>query len=585
MNSISTFDITKEALPDFLLQIQQGKILLPDLQRSFCWADEQVKELLASVSLAHPVGAVLLLQMGNSNVKFKPRLIEGVSLEKAPDPEKLILDGQQRSTALFMSLFSEQPVLIQEKRSQKIQQRWYYIDIEAALDPNLEREEAIISLPTTRIKTGNGGSINCSTSEREFEMLMFPVAQVFKYQNWRAAFSKYWKYDSEKLELIDRFESEMIEKFEHYQVPIILLRPELSKQAVCKVFEKINTISSELNFFDLTTAFFASEDFSLRDDFEVIKQRLQKFPVLQGVRNIDWLQTVTLIATYYRRLNAIKNSPESKLPAVGCRRRDVLNLSLNEYQALSEITKTGYEEAARFLHGLRIVSHEDNAYPVQLVALAGILSVTGFPNEQMRSKLEQWWYCGIFGEMYVAWHDSRAARDMVQVPAWLEGGTVPSTVELASFAQERLLSVSRRNGAVYKGLNALIRRNGAIDFSSGEALSDVKFFDGAIESHHIFPEAWCKQQGIEASKYNCLVNRTPLSETTNRFIGGKAPSAYLEKQVQQGIPKRRLNEILRSHLIEPDTLWDDDFNTFFELRTKALLDLIFPAMGKLAVPF
>jgi uncharacterized protein with ParB-like and HNH nuclease domain len=86
MNSISTFDITKEALPDFLLHIQQGKIQLPDLQRSFCWPDDQVKELIASVSLAWPVGAVLLLLLGNSNVKFKPRLIEGVTLKNIPEP-------------------------------------------------------------------------------------------------------------------------------------------------------------------------------------------------------------------------------------------------------------------------------------------------------------------------------------------------------------------------------------------------------------------------------------------------------------------------------------------------------------------
>ena len=323
MNSISTFDITKEALPDFLLHIQQGKIQLPDLQRSFCWPDDQVKELIASVSLAWPVGAVLLLLLGNSNVKFKPRLIEGVTLKNIPSPSKLILDGQQRSTALFMALFSSQPVWIKEKKSQKIQERWYYIDIEKALDPFVEREEAIISLPASRIKSGFGlnGSLDCSTPQKEYETLMFPVEKVFHYASWRAAYSKYWHYDAAKLELIDRFESEIIKKFEHYQIPIIQLRAELSKLAVCRVFEKINTISSELNFFDLTTAFFASVDFSLRDDFEATSQRLHKFSVLQGVKNTDWLQAVTLVATYHRRMEALKSNPQiSKPPGVASRR-------------------------------------------------------------------------------------------------------------------------------------------------------------------------------------------------------------------------------------------------------------------------
>jgi hypothetical protein len=374
-------------------------------------------------------------------------------------------------------------------------------------------------------------------------------------------------------------------KFEHYQIPIIQLRPELSKLAVCRVFEKINTISSELNFFDLTTAFFASEDFSLRDDFEATSQRLHKFSVLQGVKNTDWLQAVTLVATYHRRMEALKSNPQiSKPPGVACRRNEVLSLSLEEYQRFSAMTASGYEEAARFLHGQKILSSEDIAYPVQLVGLAAILSIIGFPHELRRSKLEQWWWCGIFGEMYTGWNSSRTARDMLEVPEWLGGGGRASTVELASFAPHRFLSVCRRHGAVYKGLNALLRRNGAIDFLSGEALSDVKFFDDTIESHHVFPVAWCQKQGLESGRYNCLVNRTPLWEATNGFIGGRAPSLYLGKLQQQGISKKRLDSILRSHLIEPATLWNDDFEAFFELRTQALLDLISTAMGKSITP-
>ncbi len=42
---------------------------------------------------------------------------------------------------------------------------------------------------------------------------MFPVEKVFHYASWRAAYSKYWHYEAAKLELIDRFESEIIKKF------------------------------------------------------------------------------------------------------------------------------------------------------------------------------------------------------------------------------------------------------------------------------------------------------------------------------------------------------------------------------------
>jgi hypothetical protein len=495
VSNISTFDITKEALPDFLLQIQQGKIQLPDLQRSFCWPDELIKELLASVSMAWPVGAVLLLEMGNPFVKFRPRLVEGVNLKQSPNPSKLILDGQQRGTSLFQALFSNQPVLLKEKEGKKLAVRWYYIDIEKALNPDVEREDAIVALPCSRIKSGFGinGTIDCSTEEKEYSLMMFPVNKVFQYSTWRSGYSKFWNYDPVKLALIDRFELEVIKKFEHYQMPIIQLRPELPKEAICKIFEKINTISSELNFFDLATAIYAAEDFSLRDDWEQKALRLKRFRVLGQVRNLDFLQAVTLATSYDRRQEALSKGQTDKLPGVACGRKEVLGLALEEYQRWAEPITRAYEEAARFLHGQKIFDP---------------------------------------------------------------------------------------HGSVYKGFSALLRREGAIDFSSGEALMDVTFFNDPIESHHIFPVAYCRRMGIEVGEYNCLINRTPLSEATNRLIGGKAPSVYLAKLQQQGISKKRLDEILRSHLIEPETLWNDDFEGFFAARTQALLDLIGKVMGK-----
>jgi hypothetical protein len=41
-----------------------------------------------------------------------------------------------------------------------------------------------------------------------------------------------------------------------------------------------------------------------------------------------------------------------------------------------------------------------------------------------------------------------------------------------------------------------------------------------------------------------------------------------------------LDEILRTHAIDPEALRNDDFYTFFEQREAQLLDLIEKAMGK-----
>lgn len=110
ISAITTFDSTKESLLDMLRGIRDGKTQLPDFQRGWVWDDLHVRSLLASLSLSYPIGAVMMLQTGGEGVRFKPRLVEGVELHRPPEPERLIMDGQQRLTSLFQALYSGKPV-------------------------------------------------------------------------------------------------------------------------------------------------------------------------------------------------------------------------------------------------------------------------------------------------------------------------------------------------------------------------------------------------------------------------------------------------------------------------------------------
>ena len=117
-----------------------------------------------------------------------------------------------------------------------------------------------------------------------------------------------------------------------------------------------------------------------------------------------------------------------------------------------------------------------------------------------------------------------------------------------------------------------------ITTSSREAQA---FFDDKIDIHHIFPEKWCITTGLEPSTYNRVINKTPLSASTNRQIGGRAPSKYLpaiEKAAGIGAP--RMDEILQLHCIAPDRLRADRFWGFYGARAEALLLRIEAATGK-----
>src|SRR4029078_12642538 len=97
----ATFQINPMYLHALLIECHRGALQLPDFQRSWVWDEDRIKSLIASVSRAFPVGALMSLQAGGP-VNFKPRPVEGAPPDaKQVAPQSLLLDGQQRMTSLY----------------------------------------------------------------------------------------------------------------------------------------------------------------------------------------------------------------------------------------------------------------------------------------------------------------------------------------------------------------------------------------------------------------------------------------------------------------------------------------------------
>jgi hypothetical protein len=267
----------------------------------------------------------------------------------------------------------------------------------------------------------------------------------------------------------------------------------------------------------------------------------------------------------------------------------LLNLPLDAYKKYETRVEQGFVRAAKFLYMLHIYRIFDLPYQSQVVPLAAILADIGdaWEHEANRLKLVQWYWNGVFGELYGSAVESRIARDFVEVPLWLSGGSEPKTITESLFRSDRLKTMRMRISAAYKGVNALLMKQGAQDFRSGQKFDHTQFFGENVDIHHIFPQDWCKLQDIKPSAYDSIINKTPLSYKTNRIIGGVAPSEYLAK-LENGnasnpsIDAARLDGYLTSHLIDPELLRADKFEAFMSDRQKRLLALIESATGKSA---
>lgn len=92
---------------------------------------------------------------------------------------------------------------------------------------------------------------------------------------------------------------------------------------------------------------------------------------------------------------------------------------------------------------------------------------------------------------------------------------------------------------------------------------------------------WCEKNGICKDDYNCIINKTPLSSRTNRIVSGDAPSKYLVRlQKRAEVEDDEFQNILNSHVLSPEFLYNDDFIGFFNDRKKKILQRIEKAMNK-----
>jgi len=602
----STFQTNPYDLSKLLEDCHRGVLQLPDFQRSWVWDEDRIKSLIASVSRAFPVGALMTLDTGGA-VNFKPRPVEGAPAEaKAAAPHSLLLDGQQRMTSLYQVTLRGQVVETVTPKNKKVR-RWFYIDIRKALDPGVDREEAIVGVPEDRVQRTDFGrevQLDLSTAEREYAALMYPVRSVFDWDRWQDGFDKHWRGDEheEVRETFRTFKRQVLENFKYYRVPVISLDRSTSKEAVCVVFEKVNTGGKPLDAFELVTAMYAAEGHELRKDWygdDANKGRHRRFVdtlrpadseagIIAGVANTDFLQAVSLFYTRERRREAERAGKQGKeLPAVTGNRQALLNLPLTAYKQHEKVVERGFVQAAKFLHMLHIYRIFDLPYQSQIVPLAAIIADIGdaWEHEANRARLVRWYWNGVFGELYGSAVESRIARDFMEVPAWLKGGPEPTTVSETIFRADRLKTMRMRLSAAYKGMNALLMKEGAQDFRSGQKFDHTVFFGENVDIHHIFPQDWCKKRGLKPAAYDSIINKTPLSYRTNRIIGGVAPSEYLAKlergdSATPSIDRARLDDYLRSHLIDPGLLRTDDFERFLADRQKQLLRLIEQSTGK-----
>ena len=86
-------------------RLREGRFVIPDFQREFEWKPWDIRELMRSIFLDYYIGSLLLWKGKQEN--FKALSCEAVyGFDDEGHPEYIVLDGQQRLTALYYAFLA-----------------------------------------------------------------------------------------------------------------------------------------------------------------------------------------------------------------------------------------------------------------------------------------------------------------------------------------------------------------------------------------------------------------------------------------------------------------------------------------------
>lgn len=511
-----------------------GELVLPEFQRSFIWEPDNIIDLLISVLGDIFIGSMLTIDSTKEGSPFALRLIEGVEQvnEKVqiPDLVKILLDGQQRTTALFYALYEVDIPLKNRKNSYK-----FYLNIDAAL--NEKWDDAVIAVIRRDKK---------ELARLENSNDFMPISLI----------KDIWKI-SKRFRDHPEFEKiiELANNFMNRQIHIVNLPLNTSLDKIVETFEKINRTGVPLSIFELLTARLYKYGINLRD---MLENTRNEYSFASEVQPEFILKVIALIRNIEpKRKNILEFSPEN---------------FLEDWETACESLELAYKRILDIKNGYGVLNFKKWApYSTMIVPLAAMLYYVKhkkLENKLNYEKIDRWYWTTVLSKRYDQAVDANSYYDFRSFIEWIENEKVPQFIKEFKPAEVDF-EVDNQSSAVYRGLISLIVLNGAYDFKTG---LPPQFEMNKVQNDHIFPKSVFNE--------NRILNRTLIS--TNQSKIDKRPSEYFAERIKE-IGEHKVKEILKTHLIPEeaiDFLLRDDLENFMESRKQCFIEEIKKRTGK-----
>lgn len=559
------FEATPKQLSNLITRIRSGEIALPDFQRDFVWDSSKTEELIRSIISKFPVGTLLFWKQGSDEL-FASRSFEGSPPLGEKKPAELVLDGQQRLTALYQALTGTGD----ERFYLKVDE---FVDIEndRILDfHEVDFDSAIISLFVATSPT---------QEKKNAEILKhshFPVADVSKFDDWLDDYVEILSIENADLDqkftksLYRRMRDKYVIPLRAYGLPVVSLPETTPIEAVCTIFETLNRTGKPLGPFELLTARYYPQGVNLRD-YWVEAQSSYKTLVDFNIDPYSVLQAVCLRAHgSAQRSDVLKKLEASDI-------REHWNPVIKGIAGVIDMLQAD----------CGLVAPKWLPYGMLLIPMAAawpeISELDPLDRAPAYERLQEFFWCSVFTTNYDQGANSQVGADYSLLKTWaLSGsGEAPEAVADLPLNSATFRTASVRRKALYSGLMCLLVTSRAEDFHTGQAMTPHRVSESQIDSHHIFPKAYLKRNSAAQSS-ELLLNRSLIDAETNRIIKDRAPSEYL-KEMSNTYGPDKLKSVLASHAIKMDTtsgIIQDEYERFLDERLETVVKMVERVTGR-----
>lgn len=585
--------------------LREGRFVIPDFQRDFEWKPWDIRELIKSIFLDYYIGSLLLWKGKKENFDaLSCETIYGFDnthgvnswTHQKANPDYIVLDGQQRLTAMYYAFLAPH-VPLPNRKSKAV----FFIKVDLFM--NEQYDEAFqydwLSKRYERI---------LSNIEVQYEEHFFPLSIIGKdgwdLPNWIQGYEQYWKKKLESAEMTGQEDEINILKNhvdnaknfgEHvkgitqdYQISYIELDADLAVDKVCDIFTQINSKGIRLDVFDLINALLKPKGLQLKHMWRETAPRLNF--VETDKMNVYVLQVMSILAQAYcspKYLYYLLPGQEKLVRELdGSYKKEILVKNIQDFEKKWGVAVSSIEKAINLLQHPQeygVISSSYLPYASIIPAFTAIQhAINQVPASirlEAQQKFRKWYWASVFTNRYSGSVESTTARDYLDMKAWFENDKAipPAITEFRHrFNELELEKETRKGSSIYNGIFNLYVINGARDWISGSIPHHSE-----VDDHHIVPDSWGKKH-LKNSKRHTILNRSPLTLDTNRnLIRDRLPNEYLPELIAKS-GEDEVRRILRTHLIFDDCIevlmrdpfTEYDFNEFILCREKHIKEAL-----------